>query len=136
MSAIAVSPASMADSALHDAMYRHLLAEAAVAKARQALVSAELDLKLAVARVGEARATADHAFAAQYAGCRYYFTGINRAGGGWGGPAWRQDVQTIPAQLRNLRANAAYESVSLITESRTASGRWGARRVETFTCEP
>ncbi|MEY4488241.1 MAG: hypothetical protein RIQ79_749, partial [Verrucomicrobiota bacterium] len=63
---------------------------------------------------------------------RFYFTGVYTSGGGWGGPDWSEDVNAIPRLIRAYRHNQKNEAVTLITETRTQSGRWGSRKAETF----
>lgn len=129
---IAADPIAAAESELSLAKFAYLKAESAADKARRALVSAEVDVKTARIRVDQAEIKADAALAAKYAGRRYYLNATYRAGGGCGGPDWSEDTQSLPSILRRWRANSEYETVVLITEARTASGRWGAREVETF----
>lgn len=125
-------PIAAAESELSAAKFAYLQAESAQAAARRALTSAEVDVKTARLRVDAAEIKADEALAAKYAGRRYYLNATYRTGGGCGGPDWSEDTAALPSILRRWRANAKYDMVVLITEGRTASGRWGDRKVETF----
>ena len=130
--AVSSDPVAAADTELSAAKFALLSAESAAYKLRNQLVSAEVDVKCALIRIQRAQEGADAALAAKYTGARYYFTGAYAAGGGWGGPDWSEDVQAIPRLIRAYRANLRNESFTLVTETRTKSGRWGNHQAETF----
>jgi hypothetical protein len=68
---------------------------------------------------------------------RTQFFGTYRAPlkGGWGGKNWYTDPEEIARILAAVKADDRNETITVITETRLPSGRWGGRTAETFQVE-